>query len=250
MSKEKEQALEVPDLEADHINPQLFKITFQKYGSILVRNLLDKNKLNEIRRIAEVAYNNADNLARSGHDLGDSFRDQGHINAVCLGEEDGVPKIIKMFANSQIPYLYKELLGQNIKVLTGNSLPRRQHPGKHNPPVPFHQDASFMGNPGLIINSWIPLNEAGLKAPGIQVVLRPESLVYNQSIFETKHPTTYNEIDISQSSALSGITSEQLWAPIIAPGDVLFFSHLTIHRTYQTDTMSLPRISLEIRCMG
>ena len=248
MSKEIEHALEVPDLEADRINPQLFKLTFQKYGSVLVRNLLNTNKVNEIRRIAEDAYSNADNMAKSGSDFGASFRDHGLLRPVSLGEEDGEPKIIKMFTNSKIPYLYKDLLGQKIKVLTAGS--RRQHPGKHNPPVPFHQDASFMGNPGLIINSWIPLNEAGLKAPGIQVVLRPESLVYNQSIFETKRPTTYNELDISQNSALSGITSEQLWAPIIAPGDVLFFSHLTIHRTYQTDTMSLPRISLEIRCMG
>ena len=33
---------------------------------------------------------------------------------------------LKMFANSAV--YHKDLLGENIKVLTGNSLPRRQHP--------------------------------------------------------------------------------------------------------------------------
>ena len=31
-------------------------------------------------------------------------------------------------------------------------------------------------------------------------------------------------------------------------GDVMVFSHLTVHRTYQTADMTQPRISLEMRC--
>ncbi|ABM78775.1 phytanoyl-CoA dioxygenase family protein [Prochlorococcus marinus] len=250
MTGQKKHNQKAPEFEANEIDSVKFNDIFKTFGSILIKNLLDKDLIDQIRLKAENSYNKADKLFSTDADLGISFKEHGHISAISLGAKNGQPLILNMFCNSKIPSLYKELLGTRIKILTGNSQPRRQHPAKHNPPVPFHQDASFIGNPGLVINSWIPLNEAGLNAPGIQIVLRPESVIYNQSKFRIKKPTTYEEIDISHDSAFSEITPDLLWAPIIAPGDVLFFSHLTIHRTYQTDKMKLQRISLEIRCMG
>ena len=240
----------VPDYKANEINHINFREHFITFGSILIRNLLEKNIIDQIRIKAENAYNKADELSSTGKDLGKQFKDFGHLEAAFAGIENGKSQIYDMFCNSRIPSLYKGLLGEKITILSGNSLPRRQHPNKYNPPVPFHQDASFLGNPGLIINSWIPLNEAGLDAPGLEVVLRPEIKIYNESKFKSKTPTTYEEIDISDNTYFSEITPDLLWSPIIKPGDVLFFSHLTINRTYQTESMELPRISLEIRCIG
>ncbi len=240
----------VPDFEANEINSLNFSDHFIAFGSIVVRKLLEKNIIDQIRIKAENAYKTADELSSTGKDLGKQFKDFGHLEAAFAGIENGKSQIYNMFCNSRIPSLYKGLLGKKIKLLTGNSLPRRQHPHKYNPPVPFHQDASFLGNPGLIINSWIPLNEAGLDAPGIEVVLRPENKIYNESKFKSKPPTTYEEIDVSSNTYFSEIKPNLLWSPIMNPGDVLFFSHLTIHRTHQTESMKLPRISLEIRCIG
>ncbi len=240
----------VPDFKATEINSVNFGDSFRTFGSILIRNLIDKKIIDEIRFNAENAYEKADELSKKGRYLGTQFKDFGHLEAKSGGIENGKTQIYNMFCNSRIPSLYKELLGERIMILTRNSLPRRQHPHKYNPPTPFHQDASFLGDPGLIINSWIPLNEAGSDAPGIQVVLRPENKIHNESNFKVKTPTTYEEIDISRNTYFSEITPNLLWAPIMTPGDVLFFSHLTIHRTYLTDSMKLPRISLEIRCIS
>lgn len=240
----------LPDFAANEINPVIFGDVFSTYGSIVVRNLLDISLIDDIRLKAENAYALADKSSSTGKDLGKQFRDFGHLSATFAQTENGKPQILDLFSNSRIPPLYRSLLGERIKILVGNSLPRRQHPRRHNPPVPFHQDASFLGDPGLIINSWIPLNEAGLNAPGIEILLRPETKVHNQSKFKAKPPATYEDIDVTRSAFFSEIKPDLLWAPVMSPGDVLFFSHLTIHRTYQTDAMKLPRISLEIRCMS
>jgi hypothetical protein len=158
--------------------------------------------------------------------------------------------MLGMFCNSRIPALYTNLLGENINILSGISLPRRQTPGIGNPPVPFHQDAGFMGNPGLVINSWIPLNQAGFKAPGLQLVLSPQTNLLIPPGYLGKNASTYEELDLSENFITQKFSPNLLWAPILEPGDVLFFSHLTIHRTFITSEMNSTRISLEIRCMG
>ena len=250
MDSQDRQNQKVPDFASNEINSVIFGDVFSTYGSIVVRNLLDISLIDEIRLKAENAYALADELSLTGKDLGKEFKDFGHLSAKFAETENGQPQILELFCNSRIPPLYRELLGPEIKILVDNSLPRRQHPRRHNPPVPFHQDASFLGDPGLIINSWIPLNEAGLNAPGIEILLRPETKVHKQAEFKSKPPTTYEEIDVTRSAFFSETEPDLLWAPVMSPGDVLFFSHLTVHRTYQTDAMKLPRISLEIRCMG
>jgi len=242
-----------PILDSNEVNEKAFKDYFVQFGSVVVRKLLDKDILNSLLQRAEAAYSAYDQQ----HDLGQRVSNHqnnvlekfGAIAATELDEPGGpANSMIKMFLDSRIPSLYANLLGRKFTILSGISVPRRQGPFGRNPSVPYHQDATFTGNQGLIINSWIPLNQVGIKAPGLEVILSPQSEVLSPPGYMGRSAASYDEIDLKENFIIQKFHKNMFWSPVLEPGDVMFFSHLTIHRTYITPQMKKSRISLEIRC--
>ncbi len=88
----------------------------------------------------------------------------------------------------------------------------------------------------------------GVTAPGLEVVLDHPGEILTPAAGAELLSTDYSGIELSYDEVVRRWGKDKLWHPALDRGDVMVFSHLTVHRTYQTAAMTQPRISLEMRC--
>ena len=124
-------------------------------------------------------------------------------------------------------------------------------------PIEFHIDAQFFYDEKLSINFWTPLVPCGLLAPGLKVIPigvheTRTYLEYNPDGYDPG-PKDFARMHKFRCSKLEpfllqkhGFLSQQ-WAPQFEVGDILAFTNFTLHATHFTDTMTEPRISVEVR---
>jgi hypothetical protein len=173
----------------------------------------------------------------------------GHIMLSHLDRPGESSAAFNLIMQSALQPILATLWDGDIAFLLSNCLPRRQIPGLSlNRPVPFHQDAVFIGNPTLILNFWIPLVPCGVTAPGLEVVLDHPREILTPTAGVELLSADYSGIELSYEQVVRRWGEDRLWHPALDRGDVMVFSNMTVHRTYQTADMTEPRISLEMRC--
>jgi ectoine hydroxylase-related dioxygenase (phytanoyl-CoA dioxygenase family) len=246
--------MEYPDLTITDIDAAGFQAAYERCGSLVLRDVFDPASLAPVLERAREAYFVRDWQYRRGQLPERLYRGMyefGHIPAQDLDAPDGTKlSILNLVTDSAIWPLYQGLFGPKIAFMLGNCLPRRQSVEGVAAPTPFHQDGAFLGDPALVMNAWIPLVPCGQTAPGLEVVLNPTSELITPPEMKGDRALTYKQLELPESYIASRFGEDCLWAPRLNVGDVLFFSHLTIHRTYQRPEMDQPRISLEIRCVS
>ncbi|MDP7205603.1 MAG: hypothetical protein QGH11_08545 [Pirellulaceae bacterium] len=246
-------AIEHPDFTINDIDAAGFKAAYERYGSVVLRDVFDPARLAPVLERAREAYFVRDWQYRRGQlpdRLYHGMYEFGHVSALDLDVPDGEKlSILNLVTDSAIWPLYQGLFGPRVAFILGNSLPRRLGV-EGAAPTPFHQDAAFMGDPALVMNSWISLVPCGQTAPGLEVVLDPTREFITPPELKSGRASTYKQLELPESYITSRFGEQCLWAPRLNVGDVLFFSHLTIHRTYQKPEMDQQRISLEIRCVS
>lgn len=114
--------------------------------------------------------------------------------------------------------------------------------------IPYHQD-SYSQDPRVrsVLNCWIPLDPAGVDAPGLEVVRSPCRANFPRKVWGLASANAaYDGITIERERIVAEY-GEAFAAPAMAVGDCLIFSEHVIHRTYVTEAMTKPRINLEFR---
>jgi hypothetical protein len=150
-------------------------------------------------------------------------------------------------------------VGEWIKAEFGNRVAcdldqawvRRQYaPGNYPPlhaPHGWHQDGALRFDfrshlDGIyppdallpVVTCWIALVPCGVVAPGLELVTRRfEGLLAPADLMDER---------VGMRFAV-----EELWRPVMAPGDVLLFRGDILHRTYVTPAMTEDRTSIELR---
>lgn len=201
-------------------------------GCLVVRNLFDPDGLAEARARAVLAATAWDFMVARGYTKGhEEFiagaYAAGHIPAVDIDPEQTKSEIMIIGRYSEIA---SELFGE---VSYGYALRRSMLAGKANP-LAFHQDG-FFSAPGY--NFWTPLNDAGVTAPGLEVVIGSGGPVLSHNAVRA---------DISRY-IVQRYGEQSLWHPEVRVGDALVFTTFLMHRTYWLPSMSEGRYSLEIR---
>lgn len=112
--------------------------------------------------------------------------------------------------------------------------------------VHFHQDRFFVGA-GPMVNFWTPLDDCGVEAPGLEVVLGPETRDL-RDVAKARSPLVGNTLSSLTEEEVREIYPDREFAhPAMSAGDALAMHELTPHRTYATKSMTKPRASLEVR---
>ncbi|MFZ3354862.1 MAG: phytanoyl-CoA dioxygenase family protein [Xanthobacteraceae bacterium] len=124
-------------------------------------------------------------------------------------------------------------------------------------PLDFHVDAQFFSPDHLSVNFWTPLMDCGKDAPGLRII--------QLGVQETKNYLEFNgagyqpkatDIDHMSKFRCEKMTSLRLEenglmnlmrAPQFKKGDILAFTNFTMHGTYFTSGMTIPRTSIEVR---
>ncbi len=242
-----------PIFDADTITGAELLENIQRHGAVLIRGGLDKAEIAAMLARAEQAYTRWSGRYARGelNAVERTAFEVGHVSPDDLRQETESFAVVAFFVRSPLSRLLATLWDGNLLFLSDNCVPRRQLSGggEASRPVPFHQDASFLGNAGLVLNFWIPLVACGRDAPGLEVVMEhPQGSIDRDSAVNQPSLPDYSGIDIPDEEVMRRFGADKLWHPEMEPGDVLVFSNLTVHRTYMHAGMSRDRISLEVRC--
>lgn len=246
------------ELEFDGKHPDFAGIeeAVRTRGCALIRGVYRPDEIEPFNLRAHRAYAAREWMDSQGllpEDLALNLRKFNHIRLSDLDAScDNRYELSQVFAQTPLVDLGKQLVGDDSCLSLIISLPRRQNPPSSADmvnPVPFHQDGSFLGESPLILNFWTPLTTCGVDCPGLELVtVGLERLLPTYGEFDGQDPGAYQDIDISEAFIDKLFGKRFLWHPEIRQGDVMLFSHLTLHRTYMTPDMNRTRISAELRC--
>lgn len=245
----------IPKPEFRAWNPDELAATWQQFGCLLLRKIVPVSLLQPFWQRAQQGYQQADRLQQEGrlpNDFYQSLFRFGHIAPPGLPSSLGSPlPLNRLVLFSALKTVLVAILGPEVALLQYSTL-RRQSPVGGNPPVPFHQDAMFLGNRRKALNLWMPLTPCGENHPGLEVISHPVEVLWESDwVQQEKTPTLqagYDALAIAPERLEAAFAPDDFWHPVMQPGDVLVFSNLTLHRTFLHPAMNQPRISLELRC--
>ncbi len=115
--------------------------------------------------------------------------------------------------------------------------------------IPYHQD-SYTQDKRVrsVLNCWMPLDPAGIDAPGLEVVRHPCAPNFPRRSWGLESENAaYDRITIERDRIVAEYGPDSFAAPPFEIGDCLIFSEHVIHRTFVTPGMTRPRINLELR---
>jgi hypothetical protein len=104
----------------------------------------------------------------------------------------------------------------------------------------WHQDGAFLGADVRSLNVWISLSHSGRDTPGLDIV--PRRL---DEIAETGTEGAYFDWSVSPALVEQIAESAPVVRPEFAPGDVLLFDHMLLHRTAIDPSMTHERYAIE-----
>jgi ectoine hydroxylase-related dioxygenase (phytanoyl-CoA dioxygenase family) len=240
-----------PVFDCDQVSGAELLDAVTRQGAALIRNAIDHEAIAGMLARADEVYAAWESKYERGElNAGDrQVFETGHVVPAAVDREGESFSVILFLVRSRLSRVLSTLWDGNLIFLGTNCVPRRQQPGGSiNVAVPFHQDASFVGTWGLVLNFWIPLVACGRDAPGLEVVLDPPpGLIARDAPFDLTR-TDYSGMDLPEQEVIAKYGAAKLWHPQMEAGDVLVFSSLAIHRTYETADMTRTRTSLEVRC--
>ena len=127
------------------------------------------------------------------------------------------------------------------------------------PPLALHVD-SFFHEFWFTVNFWVPFDDCGIEAPGLQLlpINYRDTRRYAGFSRQPVHPFR-DGAENSQYFPSEAISIERLqrdfgedclFRPAMAPGDVIIASNWIIHGSHRTADMTRGRSSIEIRYVG
>ncbi|PIQ28349.1 hypothetical protein COW36_04050 [bacterium (Candidatus Blackallbacteria) CG17_big_fil_post_rev_8_21_14_2_50_48_46] len=227
---------------------------FQEQGYLLWRNCLPADRLNPLLWKARQAYARADSLFAQGQLPAAEallFR-YGHVPPeACYPPHDPFLALARLLEPCLV---FLNAVLEAPVLLYQNSLFRRQMPEKSpSPPLPWHQDALFLGDLSPVLNLWCPLMACGQDAPGLEIF----EVNLKESLRLERFPRrgvqagdAYADFSFLPEELESLFPGASSWTPTLNPGDLLVFHEKILHRTHLQKGMTQTRISLEMRCIS
>jgi len=240
-----------PDYPAQTEVTQLLGV-LKEQGCLLLRQALPLKPLAALHWRALQAYNRADTRFALGQlsEAETTLYRYGHVPPqACYPAEDPFLALAHLL-EPLLPLL--SAITTDPVLLYQNSLFRRQQPqSAAAPPLPWHQDAAFLGKVSPVWNVWCPLVNCGEQAPGLEILLlNPTEVLAPPRLPEghvLKAGDAYELYAFPPEWLQLHCPEVPAWLPSLQVGDVLLFHERILHRTGLNPSMNLPRLSLELR---
>lgn len=173
----------------------------------------------------------------------------------------GNPKsLFTLFKGTEIEAFWHEVLGPEIALCLSSTIMRDFNPVHRPAPARWHYDAFLLGMSTPMLNTWVPLNDVGINAPGMTMCKIPNwPQEYWQRAAEIADENgmipaaRQEEVKYSNDEIMALVNQEPespVFDTILNAGDVIIFDHQHIHGTQHSLVHAGRRRSLEVRVVA
>ena len=244
--------MSLPDFQAEKTTTDEVVQALRTNGCCAIRSLIPTTWLDEIRRRVEEEYTLMDEAYSNGNMTEDDYRHCYRYGILRpfeqnyhLGNGQRMSDVMtNCISKTMLKNVYRQFFGENhLNMLVPSSHVRRVRPEGA---VPFHQDSSVMKlHSTQILNSWFPLDVAGIDAPSIEAYPKAQKSCWPCG--ENKDGKLYSHLQISEEQIAHRLKDVELWSPVLYPGDVFLLHSYTVHRTHIRQEMKGVRRDFELR---
>jgi hypothetical protein len=107
-------------------------------------------------------------------------------------------------------------------------------------PNGWHQDGAFLGHGIRTLNLWVSLSHCGIDAPSIDLVPRRLDRIVPTGTAGAAFDWSVSDTLVAEAAGEHGIHHG-----VFAPGDVVLFDEMNLHRTSATEEMTQNRLAIE-----
>lgn len=245
----------VPEIGAEELRAELIASALQHRGALLVRRLLDPDRLGAVREAIDGAFDGAAKVRETGrarlktewfrqftpdppYEFGGVERAFANFGSGVLAVDAprALFRYLEALEAAGVGEVFADYFGERPAISVKKTTLRRTDPDA---PPGWHQDGAFLGVDTKALNIWTALTPCGVDAPGIDVFPRG---------FDHLVPTGGDEIydwSVSNETA-SAYDLDSVVRPDFAAGDALIFDHMTLHRTGVDPSMTKTRYAIEM----
>ncbi len=248
----------IPEIRADEFSPEALASGILHHGGLIVRSFMQpeevercaacvRNAFASYTRFREGTASQADFLwyypfqPRSGRRDLEQAREFAEVAAGVLGADSPatVHEVLKFAQAHGILAAVESFLGEPPAISVRKTTARIVPPTTG---TSWHQDGRFLGDYVRSANMWIALSECGESAPSLDIV--PKRLDHIVETGTEGAPLYWTVADSVAERTARNAGVEILHLDF-APGDVIFFDHMNLHRTGVRPGMTQERLAIE-----
>lgn len=246
-----------PEVTASGLTADVLRGSMKHHGCVIVRGLIDRERAAQLGRYTTHALDSAsrfiDDLKATPDDWYAPFAPGnsdalGRVWTRSLGTlyAGDCPRVlfelIETFREIGLDRLSSDYFGERTTISLQKCAVRRVTPEtvRAEPMSKWHQDGRFLGDTVRAINVWIAFTEAGVHAPGMDVV--PRRL---ESIVKTGTGSAGFDWCVGDEVVREVAKDTPPMTPVFAAGDAIIFDEMLLHTTSVKPAMTQNRISSE-----
>lgn len=252
----------LPVLERDELDSEAIRAAILTYGCLHIPGLVEPSRVEELKSGIDNVFDSCERFevaeesgdAESGpptdewyepfkpgpgYTLGGGRKWNRSGGAIWAADSPRMSfEVTDTFDRLGMRDLIGDYLGERPALSMNKSVLRRARPGKGG--ADWHQDGAFLGPEIRSLNVWLSLSHCGESAPGMDMI--PKRL---DGIVETGGEGANFDWSVGQKDAEAAAGEAGIVRPLFAPGDVLLFDHVFLHRTASEPTMTETRYAIE-----
>jgi hypothetical protein len=265
-------ALLHPELDmAEYGRPNFFRYVnrclFQS-GYIVLRNAIDRNRCAIFHRLVGRTHDHLraklrakgididgllpeDKLKGAWHEIGWDLRN-GQITPPVFGLANPGLALDDVIAGLNFYSLLQNFFADAFRP-SGGCKAQRIDPASVKPAIRWRSDAQHYGAGAFGLTIWVPLEDCGIDAPGIQFAPGNHHCVQQLLKYDPAEPGACDPAGtamIEDGRYVRNMYGGAVSQPEFLAGDVAIFTNWTVHATHVTDKMTKLRQSVECRYMS
>ncbi len=229
--------------------PESLRAAYVRHGCAVVRRAIDTGAIAKLRAVISDIYVRTNDVHVYDHEISDATR--GALTGFELVGHPTLQKFLQLVFTGQ-RYERENATSRRIKAKGGDK--------DWQEPLSLHLD-SYFHQFWFTVNFWVPFDECGAAAPGIQLLpidyraTRGYCGFSKRPVFEERDGGLGNSRyfpweEVSVDTLEHDFGRGCLIRPMMKPGDVVIASNWIIHGSYRTPDMTKGRGSIELRFVG
>jgi hypothetical protein len=227
--------------------PESLRMTYVRHGCAVVRGAIDVATIGKVRAVTDDLYAHSNDF--HVYDPQIAQASGGRLSGFDLIAHPTLTRFLDLIFVGQ-RYQRESATARRIKGRAGNA--------DWQEPLSLHLD-SYFHHFFFTVNFWVPFDECGSEAPGIQLLPIDyrqtrrysgfsRSPIFADKGFDNARHFPHDSVGVDALEADFG--SGCLFHPVVKPGDVVVASNWIIHGSYRTSAMAKGRSSMELRFIG
>lgn len=247
----------LPEVSADEFSVDTLRAGILGRGSLIVRNVFDPAQVERLHNAVTASLAAYDALLAGTADpntepwfhpfvpvegagtVGDPDRHWVRAGGGIMMADSprSLFELIEVLNETSVPAILTAHLGETPALSVKKTTLRKVDPVAA---TGWHQDGAFLGADVRSVNVWIALSHCGIDAPSMDIVARRVDHI----VAPGTDGATFNW-SVSEAAAERAAGPEGIVRPVFAPGDMIVFDQMNLHRTAPDADLPNSRLAIE-----